>query len=108
MVLHAGAVSGHDIVVRRADGVSVDGRWAAGRGRRRRDVRAAVAGDDPGARLYEPSARQFPRRLWRRAAVRLALLLHEAGGSASHLGWRGGVFQGGFWLLGPPGPGGLK
>src|SRR6266576_4856429 len=89
MVLHASAVAGHDIIVRRADGVSVDGRWAAGRGRRRRDVRAAVAGDDPGARLYEPSARQFPRRLWRWAAVRLAWLLHD--GLADRRHYPGGV-----------------
>jgi len=50
---------------------------AAGRGRGGRNVRAALAGDDPGARLHEPSARQLPRRLWWRADLRCARLLHH-------------------------------
>ena len=66
-----------DAAVRRADGIPVDGRRAAGGGRGRRDVRTAMAGDDPGPRLHEPSARQLPRRLWRRADLRLARLLHH-------------------------------
>ena len=35
-----------------------------------RDVRPALAGDDPGRRLHEPPARQLPRRARRRPAVR--------------------------------------
>ena len=50
---------------------------AAGRGRGGRNVRAALAGDDPGARLHEPSARQLSRRLWRRPDLRCARLLHH-------------------------------
>ena len=48
-----------------------------GRGRRRGDVRSEMAGDDPGPRLHEPPARLVPRRLWRRADLRLARLLHH-------------------------------
>ena len=58
-------------------GFLVDGRRTAGGRRRRRNVRAAMAGHDPGAGLHEPPVRQLPRRLWRRLAVRLARLLHH-------------------------------
>ncbi len=71
------ADAGDDAAVRRDHGLPVDGRRAAGRGRGGRNVRAALAGDDPGPRLHEPSARQFPRRLWRRADLRRARLLHH-------------------------------
>ena len=77
LVLHAAAVAGEHAAVRRADGLLVDGGRTAGRGRCRRNVRAAMAGDDPGAGLHEPPARQFSRRLWRRAALRLPRLLHH-------------------------------
>ena len=77
LVFHAAADAGNDAAVRRDHGIPVAGRRAAGRGRGRRDVRAAMAGDDPGARLHEPSARQLPRRLWRRADLRHARLLHH-------------------------------
>src|ERR1700722_4509419 len=36
-----------------------------------------MAGNDPGHCLHEPSARQLPRRLWRRPDLRRAGLLHD-------------------------------
>src|SRR6266404_2590981 len=77
LVLHAAGHAGHHAFVWRDHGISLDGRRAAGRGRRRRPVRPEMAGDDPGARLHEPPARQLPRRLRGRASLRCARLLHH-------------------------------
>ncbi|MGY3111400.1 MFS family permease [Bradyrhizobium sp. LM6.9] len=77
LVLHAACDAGLDAIVRRDHGLPLDGRRPAGRGRGRRDVRLALAGDDPGPRLHEPPDRQLPRRLWRRGDLRRARLLHH-------------------------------
>src|SRR5216683_2958116 len=75
LVLHAAAHARHHASLRLADGISLVGRGPAGRGIGGGDVRPALAGDDPGRRLHEPPARQLPRRLRRRTAVRLLRLL---------------------------------
>ncbi len=101
-------IAGIDAAVRRAHGLSVDGRRAAGRRRGGRDVRAAMAGDGAGARLHEPSARQLPRRLWRRAAVRPLGSYTMAWRIGVALGLAGGIIQVAFALIRPSAPPMLK
>ncbi|MGY3358342.1 MFS family permease [Bradyrhizobium sp. GM0.4] len=77
LVLHVAGDACLDLAVRRNHGLPVDGCRTAGRGRGCRDVRPALAGDDPGPRLHEPPDRQLPRCLRRRAALRRARLVHD-------------------------------
>ena len=73
-------------------------------GARRRDVRPALAGHDPGRRLHEPPARQLRRRLRRRPDLRRLGSYDLAWRLAVAIGLVAGIVQVTFALLRPVRP----